>query len=712
MESSEDITAVKIENKKVYMQSSVSETWAISQAFPRDAVATFVAGLGGKVADIVQSMDPGKSEGVRTTEMPSEDYRLISESETEVSLCEGSFGKLIRVKNENIFRETRPGDAVFEEEGFETERTDDEEMFVTGVRRGHPRVLCREEGAHPRGPGAVDAWNTGMLAMLQEDGDVPVAPAADTHIHRTFFFNRKRRAARNWKLERAVMLAGTKKAAGPRIRCIRIRVAASAERSGDARAAEVSAPGDSVCAATPEEHGDSCTGGSMLCGETPTAAVCGREHVDVALCGERYGRPMKRRHRTMYAKSASDSEEEDDSGSFDGVTLAAPRLFSVFDDALRSRRERIFQDRTNRNIGDGMAAVKCADGRLRERMAAAETSWEPYASEGEPYEESERTATCSAAGTRFCSRSADECSEDRHCRGSARVERPDGGGYKQRWRWEARVDEYKAQSERDARAAASRDTEASCWGWQSENLYRGYRAARHYSSDTPRGRNVDRHREWVGTHRARSAFLRRSPETRRVWEGRLYLRDERRREDAHETGRRRRDYRGSWSPERGARWGRVEDTGLGALRPTRDRSSALLVDYSSDRGDPRETLCYDYGNFGNLTDESMENWYSQDTPTSKFEFIKRFLATDKLKGIVDDLEAEFNSRAAEAESLRGKHNDVSRSLENEKKKVSKLKDLCRDRILRERGIFQARIRELVEKVRKYKAYVERVRGRV
>lgn len=389
-------------------------------------------------------------------------------------------------------------------------------------------------------------------------------------------------------------------------------------------------------------------------------------------------------------------------------------------DALRSRRDRIFQDKTNRNFGDGMAGTRCVDGQARGRMVSVEVSREPSSSEGEPYEGNAKVGISGAVGTRYCSGSIDKGSEDGGSVGSRRV---DSNRYKQRWRGEARRGECRAMSERNARVTADKDTETSCWGWQSENLHHKYGAGRYHSSDAPRRHDVNRHRENEGAYRAKSAFLREGTEPQHARRERFYLREDentsvfhgrrgKRYEDPYETRRR---YRSSaWSPGRRAHWSRGGerewDAGTGFLHFDRDRSNVLLADNNSNRGDIREALCYDYGQFGSLTDESMENWYNQDTPASKFEFIKRFLTTEKLKGIVDELESEFNSKATEVESLKGKHGDVSRSLENEKKKVSKLKELCRDRVLKERGIFQERIRELAEKIKKYKAYVEKMRG--
>lgn len=395
-------------------------------------------------------------------------------------------------------------------------------------------------------------------------------------------------------------------------------------------------------------------------------------------------------------------------------------------DALRSKRERIFQDKTNRSRGDGMAAVRCMDGLPHRYLASSDTSQEPSSVEGEPYEESAKTEIYSAAEDRR-SRGGGESSGDGRSSGSGRV---DFGGYKQRWRREDEVREYGALSERHTQTHADRDTEASCWGWQSENLHRKYGARRYHGSSVPKRHDVNRHIE--GECRTRSAFVGRSPDAQHARRERFYLREsegtgahrgrrERYRAEPHETGRwapryghKDTGYGGyAQSPAREARWGREREYGWDTGLPHfgKDRGGTLLADYNSDRGGPQETLCYDYGQFGNCTDDSMEKWYNQDTPASKFEFIKRFLATEKLKGIVDELESEFNAKAAEVESLKGKHSDVSRSLENEKKKVSKLKDLCRDRVLKERGIFQERIRELSEKVKKYKAYVERMRSR-
>ncbi|MCZ6913874.1 MAG: hypothetical protein O7C59_05010, partial [Rickettsia endosymbiont of Ixodes persulcatus] len=129
------------------------------------------------------------------------------------------------------------------------------------------------------------------------------------------------------------------------------------------------------------------------------------------------------------------------------------------------------------------------------------------------------------------------------------------------------------------------------------------------------------------------------------------------------------------------------------------------------------TLNYDYRQLSNhadglnLTDESLENWYNQDTPASKFEFIKRFLNTEKLKSIMENLESDFNAKLEEVEGLKAKNNSAMEGLENEKKKVLKLKSICRDRVLKERDIFGKQIKLLTEKIKKYKFYIDTLKSR-
>lgn len=396
-------------------------------------------------------------------------------------------------------------------------------------------------------------------------------------------------------------------------------------------------------------------------------------------------------------------------------------------DALRSKRERIFQDKTNRGRGDGMATLRCMDGRPHKHLISSETSQEPLSLDNEPYEESDKTEIYSAAENRHHSRNNDEFSSDGRSMGSRRI---DFGEYKQRWRRVKEGHEYRTLSERHMRTGAEKDTETSCWDWQSENMHRKYGADRYHSSNAAKRHNVNIHTE--SEFRTRSAFPGINPNALHARRerfclqenestGAFYRRRETHQEEPYDTRSWSQNYRRkgachkspTWSPARETRWGRKKkyewDTSL--LRFGKDRCSMPLADYNGDRSGHRETLCYDYGQIENHTDDSMVNWYNQDTPASKFEFIKQFLATEKLKGIVEELESEFNSKAAEVENLKGKHSDVTRSLENERKKVSKLKDLCRDRVLKERSIFQERIRELSEKVKKYKAYVEKMRSR-
>lgn len=358
MGDSADITAVKLENKKVYLQEGLSETWIIAQAFSRERVAAFITSLGEKIADIVGGMDPNKSEGTRTAEMLSEDYRLISESETEVSLCEGSFGKLIRVKNENILREPARSD-VFEEEGFETERTDDEEEFVTVLRKKCPAkgsTFCREEeasGTHASRPDTLCEESTKRSELrVCTDKRVSDAPSMDkgletpdqhfgVHIYETFFFNRKRRAAGNWKLERAVSLA-ERGIRGPRLRDVRIKKPASAEKRTvrDAEVAESPAttqePGSALHSEEPAPAVQNAFQEGAVKEETISAESASRRDDDAVQARSmsetlRMHPPAMVHERDSCHTVSADSNTEGDTDSFDAVTISAPRLFSVFD---------------------------------------------------------------------------------------------------------------------------------------------------------------------------------------------------------------------------------------------------------------------------------------------------------------------------------------------------------------------------------------------
>lgn len=369
MEDSADITAVKLENKKIYLQDSLSTTWVIIQAFSRDKVAVFISDLKGKIANIVGNMDPEKSEGTRTTEIASEDYKLISESETEVSLLEGSFGKLIRVKNENIFRASSSRDDVFEEEGFETERTDDEEGFVTILRNRYldtgkkaldkRRETCKESEFHEcvekRAPSPI------AVDLDEEVRDI------GTYIHQTFFFNRKQRAVRNWKLERAVRLAMTK-IAGPHLRNIRIKKRPSPEEKRAVQIVEKPIVEDNGSSVIVPEYTGICIKNNTLHDKVLVAVAQNECEEDArpektlyeenadrnvnktvlegakdeniydrqALDGKEEDKMRKRRIKRLYSESAYSSEREDgdmedSTDSFEGVTIRAPKLFSVFD---------------------------------------------------------------------------------------------------------------------------------------------------------------------------------------------------------------------------------------------------------------------------------------------------------------------------------------------------------------------------------------------
>lgn len=367
-----DITAVKLENKKVYLQEGLNETWAIAQAFPLEKVAMFITSLNGKIADIVGSMDPKKSEGTRTTEISSEDYKLISESETVVSLHEGSFGKLIRVKNENILRGPSRND-VFEEEGFETERTDDEEEFLTvlrgrcpsmgkstlqrkkdvsGTSSSNPDALCEEATKKSKLRMCTDKKASETVGMDQ--GEDTSDRHFDMHIHKSFFFNRKRRTAINWKLERAVKFAETG-ITGPCIRNVRVRKTLLYAEKRIVHIAEVTKSPDVV-----QENG------SALHSEKPAPTVQNalmegnvQERAFSSENAERGDNDMvmedmesqstvrnqahsrsklQRKHKLtiMHEKSScraesADSDTDGDIDSFDAVTISVPRLFTVFD---------------------------------------------------------------------------------------------------------------------------------------------------------------------------------------------------------------------------------------------------------------------------------------------------------------------------------------------------------------------------------------------
>lgn len=366
-----DITAVKLVNKKIYLQEGLSETWVIVQAFTRESACAFITDLGGKIADIVGGMDPRKSEGMRTAEILGEDYKLISESETEVSLREGSFGKLIRVKNENIFREPSKGN-VFEEEGFETERTDDEEGFVTVLRRECPSkgrspfrsdkkasgacptntdTLCEEVTKKSKLSACTDKRTSGTVGMDQG------LDAPDQHfkmnIHETFFFNRKRRVPRNWKLERAVRLAETG-TSGPYLRHVRIKKTLASgdkkmvhateftESSGVKESNSTLQTVESV-PAVQNVLKESAVEEGALYAENPD-----RRHDDAvqkdtesqsALRKQSRSRsePLKKHENNIVHEQGScrtesaDGDTEGDICSFDVVTISTPKLFSVFD---------------------------------------------------------------------------------------------------------------------------------------------------------------------------------------------------------------------------------------------------------------------------------------------------------------------------------------------------------------------------------------------
>lgn len=359
MGDSADITAVKLENKKVYLQAGSSEAWVIVQAFPRERVAAFIASLGRKIAAIAGGMDPKRSEGTRTAEMWSEDYKLISESETEVSLREGSFGKLIRVKNENILREPARSD-IFEEEGFETERTDDEEDFVTVLRKKRPArgkgVVSREGGAsgtRVSGPDTLCGESTKRSEpRVCTDKRASDTPGMDqghethsqhfgVHIYEAFFFNRKRRVPRNWKLERAVTLA-ERGVRGRRLRSVTIRMPASAEKGavrtdgpaaahelGSAVHSEGPAPAvqnasqegavkETISAESADRRDDGAVQGGTASGSTAMEQTPGRSEAP-------------RAHTTAAVHEGDTCHTEEDTDSFDAVTIRIPKIFSVFD---------------------------------------------------------------------------------------------------------------------------------------------------------------------------------------------------------------------------------------------------------------------------------------------------------------------------------------------------------------------------------------------
>lgn len=119
-----------------------------------------------------------------------------------------------------------------------------------------------------------------------------------------------------------------------------------------------------------------------------------------------------------------------------------------------------------------------------------------------------------------------------------------------------------------------------------------------------------------------------------------------------------------------------------------------------------DSLFYDYNFLDGSGNDSLENWYNQDTSGSKFELLRKFLTTEKLKEVLDELKLLLDSKTEEVEKLKTANNDIEKSLEREKSKVLKLKNMCRDRVLKERNVLLERIKVLTEKAKKYKACLE------
>lgn len=114
-----------------------------------------------------------------------------------------------------------------------------------------------------------------------------------------------------------------------------------------------------------------------------------------------------------------------------------------------------------------------------------------------------------------------------------------------------------------------------------------------------------------------------------------------------------------------------------------------------------------YKNYEIEDAHANDDWYGvEEAPLAKFDVLRRVARTERVRSVVDDVEAELAKATHENDALRAKIADHARAIDAERQKTAKLKTLCKERVLKERAIFGERIAALVEKLRKYKNYIE------
>lgn len=196
-----NINAVKLENKKIYLREEQETNWNIIYSYSKDRVSSLMEDINKRMPKILNQIEEqeklAKNKEIKRSEMFVEDYKFISESETEICLLENDLGKQIRVKKEVQSVFNKPKVNVFEEEEeFVIKKVDNEKEIFDFISNSQKYSEITEEKNN----------------QIKEEKTLPSNSESDfanlegepNFMHRNFFFNKKRRKIANCKVERAI----------------------------------------------------------------------------------------------------------------------------------------------------------------------------------------------------------------------------------------------------------------------------------------------------------------------------------------------------------------------------------------------------------------------------------------------------------------------------------------------------------------------------
>ncbi|KAF7684062.1 hypothetical protein TCON_0736 [Astathelohania contejeani] len=132
----ESFCGVKLEKDRLYIlknQDSSERLWIDLNNLDINLVNEYINQLDKLFYEMTSKMNPSKAEGVRSKKpIKSDEYNRICDSETDVAIREDDTGNTVmRVKKPDPFIESHA--EVDEDWGFETEKTEDEDEFLSGL---------------------------------------------------------------------------------------------------------------------------------------------------------------------------------------------------------------------------------------------------------------------------------------------------------------------------------------------------------------------------------------------------------------------------------------------------------------------------------------------------------------------------------------------------------------------------------------------------